>query len=679
MSDDPKYLNQPAPVPDSDNEYPAAGGHDLISTAFQWAISPGYGNSVSKGANELVAHLNHRYGTARDNWVSNCAQETLVLSGYSQGADVVGWVLQRSDLSQAARNHIGYVALYGDPKLDPGTLTQRQKWQRPWWVRGDDTGFRYNKNGDVLLNSGVLGSRNPYVPAWMSTSRFGSWCAYKDGVCTGSFVPTLDEGTHGKAYQDQDDPHVDGWISISAAEIANRAIQMRNALNPSLPRATAPSFTVAVPDPAVSTPVTVDNTAAVSWPNPVHLPDMTAARTILAAPNGDVAVSCSMFNSPVAVKSIAAAGNVNWGFEHSNATGRNPDGCDNLAIGNDGTVYAVSTDDSNGAFVSAYKGGSELWATQVNTACMTNSPSTVKVGYDGNVYTTIDNQGMCSSGRRLMGFNAATGAVLFNTALGNDQAVIRPDSLQPYAGGLAVWWGRQFRYFSYSGAEQSSTQLTMGNGEFIIRVTGGSGGKLYAMVVKNQPTTVTCKYSQVLSRIVALGPSGQLWQYNASACRVPSLLNTTPFDGVTFGQSDDGGNDRQLGLDSTGHVSWTYVPDTGNDGQHQFDVAGLGAYTDNNGNVLVTHGYHSPDGQRQGVQINLLDAANGTRRTTIYTDELEANKSFQQVYLASSTDRLYVLGKPCDSQWYCAAGSTALYAVGLVGMGMDYPRAAALK
>ena len=224
------------------DEYPAIG--------FPWNIDPGgYGDSVSVGTDELIAHLNDR--------VSRCPQESIVLGGYSQGADIIGWALQRTgygSLNQTTRNHIGYVALYGDPKFNPGGLSDRQQWHRPWWVRGDDPGFRY-RGGGTVSDEGILGYRDAYVPPEFN-GRFGSWCAYRDGICTGSIADDLSLGTHPSAYQDDNNAGYTGWIHRSAAEIANKAISMRNQLNPQLLPATGPSYTIPGPDPIANPPVT---------------------------------------------------------------------------------------------------------------------------------------------------------------------------------------------------------------------------------------------------------------------------------------------------------------------------------------------------------------------------------------------------------------------------------------
>lgn len=185
-------------------EYPATRVDD-------WhALPPFYGPSVEIGMRELVTHLNQRYDPNYPGG-RRCATEKVVIGGYSQGADVVGWALRRYDLSAAAKSHIAYVALYGDPKLDAGQMFDRMRGIKPWWVRGDNHGFRPTQES-FAQQQGILGSRSPYVPSDFN-GRFGSWCDDQDGVCTGSVIDALG-GTHGNAYQDR-------WIGESAIEIAN--------------------------------------------------------------------------------------------------------------------------------------------------------------------------------------------------------------------------------------------------------------------------------------------------------------------------------------------------------------------------------------------------------------------------------------------------------------------------
>ena len=242
---------------DPAHEYPAFPVNDYH------VLPQFYGTSVQIGTDELVKHLNDRYAGNGPQGQGSCSRETLILGGYSQGADVVGWALQRSDLSQAAKDHIGYVALYGDPKFDPGSLGNRffhtnfnSDW---WWVRGDDWGFRPWAGGTVLPNyltvipyiglvpdSGVLSPRAPYVSNEFK-GRFGSWCAAFDGIC-GGWLP-LGMDVHSNAYQGDS-----GWIERSAGEIAWAASNKHNQLNPDQPPVDPGVFQA--PDPTRGPPIT---------------------------------------------------------------------------------------------------------------------------------------------------------------------------------------------------------------------------------------------------------------------------------------------------------------------------------------------------------------------------------------------------------------------------------------
>ena len=65
-----------------------------------------YSNSVRIGADELIRHLNQRYAGGR------CGNESLILGGYSQVADVIGLGIERGvyvSLSDEAKYRLGFV------------------------------------------------------------------------------------------------------------------------------------------------------------------------------------------------------------------------------------------------------------------------------------------------------------------------------------------------------------------------------------------------------------------------------------------------------------------------------------------------------------------------------------------------------------------------------------------
>lgn len=158
-----------------------------------------YSNSVRIGTDELVRHLNRRHLPGPVGM--GCTHETVILAGYSQGADVLGWALERIgnegswSLTPEAKAHIGFTAFFGDPKFDSSCPA-------PWWVRG-------TTRCDTI---GALGPRVPYIRSDFA-HRLGSWCDSGDGIC--NFRTPL-PGNHTSVYRDW-------WIWQSAAEIAHTA------------------------------------------------------------------------------------------------------------------------------------------------------------------------------------------------------------------------------------------------------------------------------------------------------------------------------------------------------------------------------------------------------------------------------------------------------------------------
>jgi hypothetical protein len=181
-------------VLDRDHEYPAVGWAD-------WGIltgMDGYYHSVNVGTAELANFLNRRYGPG------GCASETVVLGGYSQGAEVVGYAV--TGVSDAVLSHVGFVALYGDPRYYASCLLHNGS-PGPW------------THGSGGCGHGFLGERAPYAPSALG-GRVGTWCDAHDGICTGNklYLPIAGNplSTHGHAYQDH-------WIADSATAIADAA------------------------------------------------------------------------------------------------------------------------------------------------------------------------------------------------------------------------------------------------------------------------------------------------------------------------------------------------------------------------------------------------------------------------------------------------------------------------
>jgi len=206
-------------VQSAKGEYPAVPWQDYV-----WPQMTGYLSSVWTGVSELTKHIKDR--------VARCPRESIVLGGYSQGAEVVGTAL--NGLTDSVLSHIGFAALYGDPRA----TGCHASWSR----------------GSANCASGQQGQRNPYVPAALD-GRLGSWCDAHDGICTGNrlYLPIAGNSlsTHGTAYDGK-------WISDSGWEIVHKAITKLNQLNgTSVP---APSYSITPPGSADPAFPTIDNT-----------------------------------------------------------------------------------------------------------------------------------------------------------------------------------------------------------------------------------------------------------------------------------------------------------------------------------------------------------------------------------------------------------------------------------
>lgn len=201
------------------------GLKDPFNPTTHYPASLNYPASVTTGANELVNFLNDR--------AVSCPQEVKVIGGFSQGADAVGWAMERDggggyvSLSAAARHQIGYVALYGDVKYNSGSVHNSLAGNRPWWARGTSNGYNEHwcdgvcpaspNNGFKFYTAsqGLLGARSPVYAREDLIGRLGSWCDEQDNWCNvpGITIP----GAHDSYKGDY------GWIWRSAAEIASAA------------------------------------------------------------------------------------------------------------------------------------------------------------------------------------------------------------------------------------------------------------------------------------------------------------------------------------------------------------------------------------------------------------------------------------------------------------------------
>ena len=208
------------------NGYPAlpvAGGWEGLVNALDAGQAVGNGRlsryraSVAKGEANLKAKI--------ESTISACPATQLVLSGYSQGAQVTGTVYR--SLSAAQRERVLGVALFGDPLLNGRALTSLGNLDR-------------NRNG--LLTNWFDGSAPEEFP--LPRDKVRSYCHALDPVCQGvlrwsPLTKAFDLGQHANYGPGQDAYPVDAAKFFAA--------RVRPAPPSSGPGATITPFDGAIP------------------------------------------------------------------------------------------------------------------------------------------------------------------------------------------------------------------------------------------------------------------------------------------------------------------------------------------------------------------------------------------------------------------------------------------------
>lgn len=170
-----------------------------------------YSKSVDGGKEVLLKYL------LEESNVIEC-NTRLVLSGYSQGAEVIGETVNDKRFEKL-KNQVSYIALFGDPTLDIQSLNAGNIFYKPAWFKGDAVKF---------ISGGITSPRNPYFTEDMY-GRVGSWCIKTDVICTGILPFLIDEKinhTHSK--------YPEKFIPEAAYEIAKRLKEDLPNLGPNL-------------------------------------------------------------------------------------------------------------------------------------------------------------------------------------------------------------------------------------------------------------------------------------------------------------------------------------------------------------------------------------------------------------------------------------------------------------
>jgi hypothetical protein len=140
---------------------------NTVNAEVSW-LHGGYRDSVEQGTIETVGYLKDQ--------ISSCPNQSIVVGGYSQGAQVMGDSLTR--LTTTERNKILGASFFGDPKFiashGDSLINPFDKATSFPWRRGDAT----NKD------TGMLDPRVPYVPSDMEY-KTTSYCYKSDLVCAG--------------------------------------------------------------------------------------------------------------------------------------------------------------------------------------------------------------------------------------------------------------------------------------------------------------------------------------------------------------------------------------------------------------------------------------------------------------------------------------------------------------
>ena len=184
-------------------DYPAVSVKSLTGLRAISRAGGAYHKSVVKGKDWLRRHIKRK--------IDNCRGKTLVvLTGYSQGAQVVGDVYQELERKGMAQHVFGMV-LFGDPKFNPkpaGRGSSQGKWRHTY-------------------RSGALGPRPVYGRYRL---RVRSYCHKHDPVCQdGGSVNLSDHSNYAKTGASEPGEATDAgrWLST----------RLRVALSRSLPPA----------------------------------------------------------------------------------------------------------------------------------------------------------------------------------------------------------------------------------------------------------------------------------------------------------------------------------------------------------------------------------------------------------------------------------------------------------
>lgn len=420
------------------------------------------------------------------------------------------------------------------------------------------------------------------------------------------------------------------------------------------------------------------------WPQDVG---STASGHVKVTPEGSVVVSSCDSTGQIALKTLYANG-----AEESSVPQRPgvyTSACwSQGAIGKDGTVFGITDDYRNHFTIVAYRKGTLLWEKRLEGYCANYGVAdraiySLQVGADGYLYAVTVNP-MCQYSF-LDKFDPSSGELIFEKALGRgvnwfstyDQGVIIQNT------------SYKISYFKYDGTTFTPPNLARaGEGGWIRTTT--ADGRLF--VATDQYSRGECPKQSYTAVLQAYTPAtGTIFSFSWPACweikdvkavnngglAIYALDNANLPTLISYVPNGAGFTAHTVRLESTkDYRNFKQLP-------YEYDFLPARITTDITGNILLVREYNWKDGDNAliGWQFTLQkpDLTITAEADTNWFDFKQTTKFAKAAQWAVERGRLYVsIGYCANATGNCTNRSQILYAMPMLGMDQDYPRATVL-
>ena len=329
---------------------------------------------------------------------------------------------------------------------------------------------------------------------------------------------------------------------------------------------------------------------------------------------------------------------------------------------------------TSGKVIAFAPSGTVKWSVVLPAICSATSNATsLRVGSDGNLYALIAPPAAkaCAGSLRLVRFAASNGAIALTKSVGDNSSGA---SLYAYKTGLAVVQNRTVKFVGYDGAD--SGQFTAPATAFSVSVSVNASGTAFFAIGHGATTADGCSGGgYVIDSLNPIGVFGAQTATKLHECVQSVSILPLSNGGALLNESVATGS-QLVEIGSSGAVKWRKsLPQQS--GQKSY-LAYPAIASDASGNIVVVRSTQTDS--RYGVDVAVLSADTGTQQTVFSTDSLDATASF--AWLSSpdgssiglAANRLYLTLRKCVG----TSCSAALYAIGLSGLAMDYPRGAVI-